>query len=74
LIKEIGFKSFFAQFDYDLKAARQFIKIKYPRTEKSNKHTHYNKMLNEMYAKLTIDQRNFNNQFISEITEKLKTA
>ena len=70
LLKEIGYKTFFAQFDNDLKAARQFIKIRYDRS----RHSYYYKMITEKYAELTKDQRHFNNQFISEITEKLKTA
>lgn len=73
LIKEIGFKSFFAQFNYDLKAAKQFVRIKYDRKKHTN-HNYYYTMLDKKYAELTKDQRNFNNQFISEITEKLKTA
>lgn len=70
LLKEMGIKTFFAQFNNDLNLAKQFVKIRFNR----NIHSYYYKMLNEMYAKLTIDQRHFNNQFISEITEKLKTA
>ena len=70
LLKEIGYKTFFAQFDNDLKAARQFIKIRYDRS----RHSYYYKMITEKYAEITKDQRHFNNQFISEITEKLKTA
>ena len=70
LLKEMGIKTFFAQFNNDLKAAKEFVKVRFNR----NTHYYYYKMLNEMYAKLTIDQRHFNNQFIQEITEKLKTA
>ncbi len=70
LLKEIGIKSFFDQFNNDLNAAKQFVKIRFKRST----HSYYYKILNEIYAKLTKDQRHFNNQFISEITEKLKTA
>jgi hypothetical protein len=70
LLKEIGYKTFFAQFDNDLKAAKQFIKIRFDRS----RHSYYYKMITEKYAAITKDQRHFNNQFITEITEKLKTA
>lgn len=70
ILKEIGIKTFFAQFNNDLKAAKQFVKIRFNR----NIHSYYYKMLNEMYAKLSKDQREYNNRFIQEITDKLKTA
>ena len=70
LLKQMGIKTFFAQFNNDLNLAKQFVKIRFNRSI----HYYYYKMLDEMYAKLTIDQRHFNNQFITEITEKLKTA
>ncbi len=70
LLKDMGIKTFFDQFNNDQKAAKEFVKVRFNR----NTHYYYYKMLNEMYAKLTIDQRHFNNQFIQEITEKLKTA
>jgi hypothetical protein len=74
IIKEIGYKGFFEKFNYDLNAIKTFIKVKYPRKVKSNPAARYITIVSEKYAQLTKDQRHFNNQFIQELTEKLKTA
>lgn len=74
IIKEIGYKGFLEKFNYNLNAAKTFISVKYPRRKSSDPGARYKKIIEQKYAELTKDQRHFNNQFISEITEKLKTA
>ena len=74
IIKEIGYKGFLEKFSYDLNAAKVFISVKYPKTKKSDPGARYKRIIEQKYAELTKDQRHFNNQFIQEITEKLKTA
>lgn len=74
IIKEIGYKGFLEKFNYDLNAAKVFISVKYPRTKNSDPGARYKKIIEQKYAELTKDKRHFNNQFISEITEKLKIA
>lgn len=70
LIKQVGYKEFFRQLNNDLTEAKKFIKVKYERYQ----HSYYYRLLKEQYAKMTKDQRDIQNKWIDDITNKLKTA
>lgn len=74
IIRKIGYKGFLEKFNYDLNVAKNFVSVKYPRTKTSDPGARYKKMIEKEYAESTKDQRHFNNQYIDEIIDKLKTA
>jgi hypothetical protein len=70
MIKEIGFKSFFFELNNDLKKAKEFIKIKYPR----HKHSYYYTLLKEKHSELFGSEYLTQHKYIEEIEQKLKAS
>lgn len=74
MIKEIGYITFFDQLNWDLKSVKEFIKAKYPRTSKNNKHSYYYELAEKKFYALKGSDFDETNRFIKEIEAKLKIA